>query len=668
VALALVLAGGGHAVAADAPLDTLREASGPGASPYDAPDLDISRRWLPEVTASTVPVSRTPKQPPRIDDPLAGSYRYHLARQAAVAANAAAINTNMQAAIQAAPHHPRYQWWQSVQAIKRFDTATLSRVLPGSFRAMVDSPVGRGPFVIAAHQGALLATAFFWTVLVVALYLSWWRNIAHDVGAMFLANPRHRPRAVLPLLVPLLIAAFRPGWLGFLAIMSVPLLIQTRGKARGLLLVTWLLTMALVFPNWPALRNAVPAVDPGSEVTLLNEATHMPPATDVTSQLRDRLGKAEDPDRKDRLTVALGIQEARRGRYDTSNRLFTRVLKHDPQNFAALVGRANNIYYLGRLDEALAGYGEAARHHPTRGEVPYNMAQVYFKKLFVPEAGDALEKARALGFAPVAADNAPTKRNGYSAVVYPTLTAREMSAACAFEAPLYPPLVTISSWRALLGVPPLPLYILVGVPFMAALLLVMWWSRQNDPRNCENCGMPLCSNCCKVRDGDWLCAGCGETAERSKSELVLATLLKNKSRAEGMAHSARIVRLGRLLPGAGHFASGHFWAGWLRISLVAAGLFLVCAGWAFDPGAELATPGLLLVEETIHPVWFPLPANLWPGWNGLTVLAGGILLVVAWIIALLDGPGLRRGIADRYSLATTTAPLETYPGAGAATR
>ena len=671
LALLTVPGGPGLTRAADAPLDTLREAS-PQAAGIDAryagANIDISRKLLPEVTASTVPIARSPQQPPRLDDPVAGSYRYHLARQAAVASNAEGINSNMKAAIQAAPDQPRYQWWQSVQAVKRFDTATLSQVLPASFRSMIESPVGRGPFVIAAHQTALLLTAFFWTVLVVALYLGWWRNIAHDIGAMLLENPRHTPRAWLPLLLPALVLAFKPGWLGLLAVLSVPLLIQTRGGVRGLLLGTWFLALALVFPGWPVLRMAVPTVDPGSEVTLLDEATRMPPSGHLTQSLQSRLAGASDPARANRLTVALAIQEARRGNYQESNRLFTQVLKSDPTNFAAMVGRANNVYYLGRMDDAAAAYAEAGRAHPDRGEVPYNIAQVYFKKLFVPEAGEALEKARALGFMPVASDAEPTRRGGYSAVVYPPLTAAEMSAACRFEAGAYPQLVTISAWRWLLGAPPVPLYLLIGIPFAAALLLVMWWSRQNDPRECENCGTPLCGNCCRVREGASLCAGCGETAERSKSDMVLATLLKNKSRAEGMAHAARILRLGKWVPGAGHLATGRFWQGWLRLTLVASGLFLVFASWAFDPGAELATPGLQLAAEAIHPVWFPMPANLWPGWSGLTVLFGAALLAIAWIIAFLDGPGLRRSIPDRYSLAPTTAPRETLTGSGAATR
>ncbi len=656
-------------LAADAPLDTLREASGQSAIKdprYAGPTMDNSRKLLPEVTASSVPIGESPDQPPRLDDPLAGTYRYHLARQAAVAGNAGGINTNMKAALQAAPDQARYQWWQSVQAVKRLDTATLAKALPASFRSMLASPVGRGPFVIAAHQTILLATAVFWAVLVVALYLGLWRNIAHDTGAMLLKDPRHTARVVLPALLPLLILAFKPGWLGLLAVLSVPLLIQSRSRERSLLLVTWFVALVLVFPGWPALRMAVPTVDPHSEVTLLHQATTMPPTTQLTTQLKHNLKDASDPARTNRLNVALGIQEARRGNYNTSNKIFTKVLKQDPNNFAAMVGQANNIYYLGRMDDAAIAYAQAAKAYPTRGEVPYNEAQVFFKKLFVPEAGEALEKARALGFSPIAVDDKPTRRGGYSAVVYPSLTAEEMAEACRFESGAYPALVTVSSWRWLLGAPPMPLYILVGAPFLMALLLVMWWSRQNDPRECENCGTPLCGSCCTVSDGSWLCAGCGETAERSKSEMVLATLLKNKSRAEGMSHAVRIIRLGKFIPGAGHLASGHFWAGWLRLSIVAAGLFLIFGAWAFDPGSEMATPGLQLAQESIHPVWYPMPANLWPGWSGWTVLGGVALLVLAWIIALLDGPGLRRGITDRYSLAPTSSPRDSVPeGAGA---
>jgi hypothetical protein len=243
-----------------------------------------------------------------------------------------------------------------------------------------------------------------------------------------------------------------------------------------------------------------------------------------------------------------------------------------------------------------------------------------------------------------------------------------MTEACSFEAGNYPGMVVLAAWRHQLGAPPLPLFALIGGPVLLGLFMIMWWNRHNDPTECENCGIPLCHDCCKVHDGAWLCAGCGETAERSRSDMVLATLLKNRSREEGIAHGRRILRVGRLLPGAGHLATGHFWKAFVRLSFLAMGLFLLTAGWAFDLGSEWASPGLMLPGETLHPKWLPMPAAMWPGWMGSSFLIGAGLIVLSWVIALLDGPGLRRGTPDRYSLAPNPSARETATGPGILTR
>ncbi len=658
------------AVANPAPLDTLREygAEAEELDPrYAGADVNISRKLLPEAQASTIEKSRAPKMPPRLDDPMAGAWRFHLARQAAMADDPTGVAENLAAAIEAAPGHPRYQWWQSVQAVKSLDTATLFKVLPTSVRALLNSPVGRGHFLVAWHQGATLLNGFFWTVLVGGLYLAWWRKMAHDMGATILKDPKHTPRFVLPFLLPVILVVFKPGWFGFLAIMSIPLLVHARGKVRYLLLATWVMALVLVFPAWPMLRSAVPTIDPASEVTLLDRSCSLPPSGSLIKALKKRLAESEDQDRTNRLTVALAIQEARRGRYAESTRLFKKVLEVDPENFPATVGVANNTYYRGNMDSAAKAYSKIALAHPDRGEAPFNLAQVYFKKLFVPEATEAMDKARSLGFIPSFSTKGNGRQKGYAPVVYPPLTNQAMKDACRFEASNYPSLVILSSWRHQLGAPPLPLYALVGGPLLLALFMIMWWNRQNDPTECENCGIPLCEDCAKVHDGAWLCAGCGETAERSRSDMVLATLLKNRSREQGMALSHRVLQVGRLVPGAGHLATGHFRAAWLRLSILAVGLFLLFAGWTFDLGSDWASPGLMLPGETLHPKWLPMPAAMWPGWSGSSVLIGAGLIALSWIIAFLDGPGLRRGIPDRYSLSPTS-NRETTPGDGLVTR
>ena len=659
------------AAANPAPLDTLMEigAEAQELDPrYADVELNITRKLLPEAQATTIEKSMAPKMPPRLDDPLAGAWRFHLARQAAMADDPAGVAENLAAAIEASPGHPRYQWWQSVQAVKSLDTATLFRVLPTSVRALLNSPVGRGHFIVAWHQGATLLNGFFWTVLVGGLYLAWWRKMAHDMGATVLKDPKHSPRFVLPFLMPVVLVMFKPGWFGFLAIMSIPLLIHSRGRVRYLLLATWVMALALVFPGWPVLRSAVPTIDPASEVTLLDRSCTLPPSGSLISELKSRLAESQDTSRTNRLTVALAIQEARRGQYQESTRLFSKVLETEPENFPAMVGVANNTYYRGHMDSAAKGYAKIAQVHPDRGEAPYNLAQVYFKKLFVPEATEAMDKARSLGFIPSFSTKGDGRQRGYAPVVYPPLTNEAMKDACRYEALNYPPLVVLSAWRHQLGTPPLPLYVLVGGPLLLALFMIMWWNRQNDPTECENCGTPLCHDCAKVHDGAWLCAGCGETAERSRSDMVLGTLLKNRSREQGLALSHRVLKVGRILPGAGHLATGHFWAAFFRLSLLSLGLFLLLAGWAFDLSSDWASPGLMLPGETLHPKWLPMPAAMWPGWSSSSVLLGAGLIALSWIIAFLDGPGLRRGLPDRYSLAPNKASRETTPGIGLVTR
>ncbi len=635
-----------------APLDTLHSSIVTGDevdSRYRGTKIEISRKKLPDVTATIVPKTKQPRKPPRLKHPLSGEWFFQEARLAASLGDRPTALENIKKTLAIDPENHRFQWWRANLALQTLDTPTLITSLPQIVRTLLASPVARGHLVVPLHQGAILLTAWFWTFLVGAIYLGWWQKIAHDLGAMIFRDRSHRLQLWLPLLVPAAFIALHPGWLGFLALMSVPLLIQTRGKLRGLLATTWIMATVLAFPAWPILHLAPPTIDPDSEVTLLTDACLQEPSGIISDRLRAKLDTAVDTDRKARLQVALAIQETRRGRFQTSDKLFKMVLKHDPDSFAALMGLANNTYYKGHLDRALARYQQVRTVHPRQGEVGYNMAQVYFKKLFIPEATAALENSRELGFhAPTHMDQ-HTRNQGYSPVVYPGLSKDDLLKACAFEAQNYPPLVTISSWHNYLGSPPLPLFLVLLVPLLLAGVLIMWWSRQQDPRECVNCGVALCRDCCRVRDTAWLCPACGETAARSRSDVVLATLLKNRSRDEGIKNTHRITNLGRLLPGTGHLACGQFAAGWLRISLVTWGCFLTSAGWIFDSGAKWKSPGLILPPETIDPVWLPLPRDMWNGWISLPVMIGLGLLVISRIIALLDENNLRQRIPERLS-------------------
>ena len=647
------------ATGAAAPLDTLRES---GASTEvdiryrGAADVSFSRRLLPNVQATSIPQASTPQTPPRMDDPAAAAWHFHMADLAETDQDVSAVKEHLKAALQADPQEPRYILWQMKLALMNADLVTTSHALPDYIKALLASPLAANRLLLQSHQAALLIIAIFWTVLVAALTLVWWRHLAHDLTALLLKDYRHTARVFLPLILPVAFMLLKPGWLGFLAFMSIPLLAQARGGSRALLVSVWATAVILVFPNWHIMRSAVPAIDPGSEAVLLANASHWTPDAGIMNDLKERLATAQDPGRRSRLASTLGIMEARFGYFKRSNELFRESLHNESDNFTALVGLANNTYYQGDLDRAIQGYEEAARLHPDRGEIPYNMAQVYFKKLFVPEAADALQMARDKGFAPPSWNALKNHPDVYSPVVYPGLTAKSMRAACSFEADNYQPLVSIAAWQTYLGDLPFPLFLVLGVPLLLGLTFIAWGSKQNDPRSCENCGTPICKDCCRVRDEAWLCPSCGETADRARSNMILATLLRNRSRTQVSSYTRKISWLGRIWPGAGHLAIGRTNSAVLRMTIVTLGLFLAAASWSFKLTTNWFSPGLILQEETINQQWLPLPLEQWPGWTAGLVLCGCGLLGLAWALALADGKHLRHMIPERFSLVPTLSP------------
>lgn len=622
-----------------APLDSLETAPAPAAEA----NLSISRRLLPEVTTTSIPRQAPPPQPPRLDDPETGERLFRAARLGETP-----VTEKLRQAREARPGDSRIPIWLVMQALRDRDPAAFVWQLPGAVRTALADPLAAPRLMIQAHQGALLFLAVLWTVVVAAGLLAKWRYLAHDISALVLRDRSHRLRLGAPLLLVVGVILLRPGWFGGLALLSIPLLLQSRGATRSLLLVTWVLTIALVFPNWPILREAMPVLDPQSDTNLLVAAGELDASSARIGKLRDQLNQTTDPEAQIRLRLALAHQEARRGRFTASSKLFDAVLAQRPDDLTALVGRANNSYFLSRFDEALAGYHRARTIAPERGEIPFNQAQVYFKKLFVPEAGQSLEDARLLGFDPPSLVELQRGAAEFSPVVYLGLSRADLRAAARAEVDNYPPMAWLASWNYLLSAPPLPLFVLLTGLLVIALVLTYWGRMQDDIRTCDTCGAEICRGCCTVRDEGWLCHDCAETVGRSRSDMVLATLLKNRSRANGMAFTTRLVWLARLLPGASYLALSKPWRAFGRLFLLACGLFMVACGWAFDPSDTWATPGLVLASETVHPLWWPLPAASWPGAAEWPVIFGLGLIGLVYVIGLIDSARLRQTLPEQF--------------------
>lgn len=625
------------------PLDSL---SVPPAPAPATGSLVMTRSTLPDISATTLPRQTPPSTPPRLDDPAIGELLFTAATAAARQGRRDQADTAIRGALAARPGDSRLPLWQIGEALRQRDLGALVFQLPGAWRAVRSDPLAPPRLAVQAHQAALLLLAAFWTLLAAATLAASWRTLAHDLSALIYRDRDHRLHLATPWLLIGAVILIRPGWLGALALLSVPLMLQVRGKVRGLLLATWLASLALTFPNWPLLRDSLPILDPDSETTMLVQAGQEDASTRLIQELRERLAATADPDRQERLRLALGLQEARRGRYSVSSEYFQAVLQRRPHDTVALVGLANNAYYLSRFDEALQGYQQARTLAPARGEIPFNMAQVYFKKLFVPEAGQALDDARALGFAPLE-PAAGTQARDFSPTVYLSLSRVDLRASARFERSQYPPLAGIAAWNYFLGSPPLPLFLILAGLLTVALLLAYWGGLQENVRHCDSCGSEICRRCCRLHDGGTICHACAETAERSRSEMVLATLLKNRSRAVGLATTARLVRLARLLPGSAHLALGQTGQAARRLGCLAVAIFLIGAGWAFDPSATWNTPGLTLAEETLDPLWLPLPAAAWPGPLGWPVTVGWILLGAVLLLGLMDAARLRQRLPER---------------------
>ena len=175
VAVMLLWPTPGSRAQTSAPLDSLQAGAvievDQESARYAAPKIDISRKLLPDVQATQVPTARTPKQPPRIDDPVAGRWNYHMARLAQRQGDGDASRKHLKAALTDDPVVATYQWWQIQKALRDFDTATLTQAAPRAWATLLESPLARGRLFLRLHQGFLVLTVIFWSVLLMTLGL-----------------------------------------------------------------------------------------------------------------------------------------------------------------------------------------------------------------------------------------------------------------------------------------------------------------------------------------------------------------------------------------------------------------------------------------------------------------------------------------------------------------
>jgi len=665
VAVLLATAGVAAATTWEAPLDTLENTDAP--PPWVPRDIQISRNILPEIAGTALPATTPPVRPPRLDDPLLAALRFQQARRAQAAGHVDEARTAVRQAAERDPARATYGWWRTWHALRQWDLDFLN-ALPLAVRATHSDLAAWKRLILLGHQAAVLWIALFWTLLVAACLFRYGDRLAHDLAALLLEKGRHAaPLWLLPLAVAALLW-LRPGWFVLLALLSAPLFLHASSRARVLLAGIWVIAAAALYPGWPAVRAALPAIDPGSETVLLSRATRLAPSPGLVQELERRIADArDDAPRTSRLRLALGVLAARGGDYDASSRLLGAIVAQDPTNVAAVVNLANNDYYLGHYDAAVRGYQAAVRAAPDRAEVHYNLSQAFAKKLFFKESSEALARANALGFVPAPYEDRAGTANGFAPVVYFGHDREDLAASAAWESGRYPPLAHLSAWAPWLGERMGALFWIVGGLFVLAVAAAVRLPAAARTRPCANCSTAVCPGCGKWRDEELLCPVCHGTAERARSELVMATLQKNRSRDLEMAFIARAQRFNRVLPGASNLVAGQPLVGLARLALLATALLLLLFGWTFNLMATWDLPGLLLPEETLQPLLVPLPGYAWTGPHGWSFMAGLILAGVLYLSAWLGHDKFRRGRPARQpkQIVKPAGWRPAAPGAGA---
>jgi tetratricopeptide (TPR) repeat protein len=401
-------------------------------------------------------------------------------------------------------------------------------------------------------------------------------------------------------LVPTLVVALLPVWL----------YAGWRPRVLLTLLVTWFALQGL----WPApFGAALVGLDPRSSSSLALRAAEEPPSLALHRDLDQAI--AQQPGSAD-LLFARGLLEAREGRFATSTASLTAGLQLDPASAVATTNLANNHFFLGDADRAVAGYQRAAALDSTQALAYYNLSQAYIKKLFFKEAGAAMKAASAHGFSVAKLPEGMPR----GAVLYVRPDDAELWRLAWADRGCVAPYDLLARRLRWLGVPPdhVGLWLLVGLAGSAMLSVLR--RRERLVFECANCGSLACAACSGEHDGSVLCAGCDATARRAKSELVQGTLLRNRRREAESVFQRRVRRLNAWLLGAGGLYNG------VSVRETAQGLAL-----------SVLTAGLIAGGPLVVDAWDALPV---PALNWRRIVCAALLLLLA-LLARLDRPSWR---------------------------
>ncbi|RKZ18467.1 hypothetical protein DRQ53_00065 [bacterium] len=466
----------------------------------------------------------------------------------------------------------------------------------------------------SGYRNQILATsnALIGLDLVVATFLIWCSGLLlirylpylhHRLSRRILLD-NHRSRFARWLwpavIAPFVIAA---GWglVPWLALTIAVVWVFADRRPRTLMATA--LIILIVQGIWPRpVATILTGTTPSSRASLVDRAAYEPPSTALLREVDRALSEhQDDPD----LLSARGLLLARRGAFESSATTFRHALELRPNDPMATSNLAAVHFFRGDMDRAVAGFQRAVSLDPTRAVTYYNMSQAYLQKLYLKEGGEALQSALSRGFSLTS----QVERLPRGAVYFlrPDL-ADSWRIAWASNASLTP-FDLLQPWQRWIGVPPGHVVGWLIATLMTSILLAFAFPRRKLVFECASCGGLTCRHCRGEHDGAVLCADCGAIARRAKSELVLATMLRNHRREADTRYQNRLRELDRWVPGAGRLIDGVQRRGVISAIAVSLSIVLIALGGppiqdAWDaPSTGIFTAsriiGLLLLLVTV---------------------------------------------------------------------
>jgi tetratricopeptide (TPR) repeat protein len=408
----------------------------------------------------------------------------------------------------------------------------------------------------------VLVGSFLWIVLILLLRFlpffhhqlrSWTKGAQHVEGRDWLLW--------IPALAPLSLGL---GLLPSLCLATLLIWLYSGRRERVVLAVFLLFFSAQGFSVGFSLPLV--GVRESSGISLLEKAANQSPDLSVEHALARSLRKLpHDPD----LLFARGLLRARQGNFEASAADFRQVLALRPDDPKATNNLANDHYFLGEYDRAVAGYQHSAALDSLQGSTHYNLAQAYIKKLFFKESGEQMQLASRAGFELGSGGN----RLPTGVVAYQSPDQWQSWRIAWSECDDLKPLDFLTPWRRWIGVPTEQIRIWLAATLLLSLLLMKIFPREKLVFECANCGNLSCPSCSGEHDGNVLCPGCFGTARRARSEMVLSTLLRNRRRSTEFRFHGRVQWLNAWLIGAGDLYSGLRKRG-IVLTILAAGCLL----------------------------------------------------------------------------------------------